>query len=295
MRLLILVGVGLAACTPLTAFRTSTRTGHAAPAPWTGATAQSGEVWVGAGGEGGEGAAINDSVRLEQILQAAFPQPGDPGLRISTMRGFAHARIGVSDSIELGFRGSVDHIPSERQTRIGVFDAGRGPAARLGPTFGGQVRVSDSVFFTGRAEAQLNLMPFTRYSLRPEFDPGGVALGDGAEFYVINETGVVRRLLWGGSAAFAWRDPKSRGDAHFGVAVSEQVTNDGFGDTKSDPAQRGIPAFFLVTGGAFQAKDVRIGGQIWMSPFDGNEFGGARPFIGAQLLIEARLARGDKE
>lgn len=279
-----------AACTPRTAFRQTTRVGHVAPPTWTGAAAEPGEAWAGGTVEMGMTPAAGGLPGQRTGAYGAVKD--DPGLLISALRGGVHVRGGLSRHVELGARASINDPGSEAATRFGVLPTDEGPSYAFGPNLGLVAPVSDRVDLVTRMESQVTFLPYTRYGLTEDAPDVDRLPGDGAEYYEVVSSGVVRRLLWSGSMTVVWNEPKGNADAHAGMAISEQITNNGFSDNPGDPAVRGVPAVMFVAGGAGQYGDLRVGLQAWVRIMDGNNHGAVAPMMGLQATFEGRLARG---
>lgn len=255
----------LLACTPLTRYRQSILVPAAEPPLGFGAPLRDGEVALGASFSGNlerqEVIPGLEATVPQEVLDTWFPQPGDPGLWVSPITLDAHARLGIGGVMDLGATFHYADGNWANRSSIGVMDIPGHPPLWGAGAFATVGKSPDPWGLGFTLEATLYSTPWARYTYT---GPAAWdwALGDGEEFYVLEETGTCNPILVRGSLAAAWRWKIL--DLGFGGALSPQITNNGFFDDDTVPAWEPGPFSAMpVLDLGVTTHNVHVGATGW--------------------------------
>lgn len=289
--LLLIAGALLAsACSPLTRYRQTLMTPAASPTTRVGAPIEQGQVGVAASASAYW---TRDWLFDDEDLTGWFPEEGDPGLYMTPISVGGHLRYGVTDFLELGLSADYASYAWAHRSSLGVLPLSDnasllslGPQITAGYMFG-------VLGFGGTLELLWTQLPYAQYEyVGPEEWTDWYALGDAAEYYELQETGVCHpwRVRW----TNALQIRHEAFDSAIGFTLAPQITNVGFSNDKEPVYTNGALAVIPVVDLGFTIPGVHVGVQGWYAANSIQATNKLYNGLGARLIMEYRSpGKGD--
>jgi len=283
--ILLLAAATLAtACTPLTRYRQTLMPPAASPTTAVGAPIEEGQIAVA-----GTVSTYWTQEWLfdDEDLTGWLPMENDPGLFMSPVTVGGHMRYGVTEFLELGASFDYAHSSWAGRSSLGVLPMADnaslmtiGPHLTAGYMFG-------AVGFGGTLELLWTQLPYARYEYS---GPGEwqdyYIIGDGAELYTLQQTGVCHpwQVRW----TNALQIRHQAFDSAFGFTLAPQITNNGFSNTEVPVYELGNIAVIPVVDLGVTLPGAHIGVQGWYAANVASATNGFYNGLGGRLIMEYR-------
>lgn len=281
------LSVVMAACSPITPYRTSVGVPVVSPPTSVGAPVADGTFGVGGSFSG-------------QMLGVGnlAPQRGDPGLYASPYTMSAWGRVGIANAIELGLAGEYASGDSMRQGAVGVLPM---PGDTSVSGISGWVNggyMWDRFGFGVTLEGTRMSMPYARFTYvgPEEYLDDGYYVGpdEGLDaLYDMSESGRVHPVRVRGAGAFQARI--DGWEFAGGFAACPVFTNNGFSEEKVPVFRSGGLAVGPVVDFGYNFGVVRVGAQGWYLAGSRHPTRGFDEGMGARLSAEVRPFSAHKD